>query len=240
MRSLNEIVQCLPDILVTVSPSICPPKLTNPQPPPYVLVCPLLLNYKRERSADAITIDVTRAFHDFEMHCKELNIWLLGGIHRLVCFLLLYFNFLEIYVLWFWFGFPSASKVVSSMIWFILFVIEAVMQNREVRLILIWLFINIQHLFLFTVESFLIPLFPDLHLINITFYKTKAVIAVFSICIYHGPSAQAISQWGRGKTHDICIYTEEIWGQYAPLPDTFPSAEWFCVPIHHILASCLT
>ena len=31
--------------------------------------------------------------------------------------------------------------------------------------------------------------------------------------------------------HHLCIYAEEIWGQYAPLPDTFPNAKWFCVPI---------
>ena len=31
--------------------------------------------------------------------------------------------------------------------------------------------------------------------------------------------------------HYLCIYDEDIWGQYAPLPDTFPNAEWFCVPI---------
>ena len=31
--------------------------------------------------------------------------------------------------------------------------------------------------------------------------------------------------------HHLCIYAEEIWGQYAPLPNTFPNAKWFCVPI---------
>ena len=31
--------------------------------------------------------------------------------------------------------------------------------------------------------------------------------------------------------HHLCIYAEEIWGQYASMPDTFPSAKWFCVPI---------
>ena len=63
MKSLNEIIQCLPDILVTASPSIYPPKVGQSQPPPsYVLVCPLLLKYKRERSAGAITIDVCQGF----------------------------------------------------------------------------------------------------------------------------------------------------------------------------------
>ena len=31
--------------------------------------------------------------------------------------------------------------------------------------------------------------------------------------------------------HHLCTYAEEIWGHYAPLPDTFPDAKWFCVPI---------
>ena len=29
----------------------------------------------------------------------------------------------------------------------------------------------------------------------------------------------------------VCIYTEKIKVQKAPLPDTFPNAEWFSVPI---------
>ena len=63
MSFLNEIVWCLTDILATASPSICPPKLTNHSPLlSYVLVCPYLLKYERERFAGAITIDVHQGF----------------------------------------------------------------------------------------------------------------------------------------------------------------------------------
>ena len=31
--------------------------------------------------------------------------------------------------------------------------------------------------------------------------------------------------------YHLSVYAEEICGQYALLPDTFPNAKWFCVPI---------
>ena len=62
-------------------------------PPSYVLVFPLSLKYKRERSAGAITTDVHQGFPWFQIHCKELNIWLLGGIPQspLVSLMMFYF-----------------------------------------------------------------------------------------------------------------------------------------------------
>ena len=64
------------------------PKIDLSQlPPSYVLVHPLLLNYKRERSAGAITNDVCQGFPCFQK-CNAKS-WIydyLGGIHRVLYF----------------------------------------------------------------------------------------------------------------------------------------------------------
>ena len=57
---------------------------------------------------------------------------------------------------------------------------------------------------------------PCLHPLwrNITFYKTKAANAEILIHNYLGPSAQAISQWGRGKTCNtsmLDMITQKSW-----------------------------
>ena len=140
----NELVQCLPDILVTASPSICPSKSANHSPLlPMSWSIPFHRTIKGKNLLVSSQMMCTRAFHDIKMQCKELIMWLLRGIHRLVYFSILHFSFLEIYVLWFWFVFLSDSEVISSMIWFISLVIEAVTSIREAWSIETSLFINI-------------------------------------------------------------------------------------------------
>ena len=111
---------------------------------------------------------------------------------------------------------------------------------REAWSILDSLFITIQDLFLFIVESFfswllsfLTPLFPDICLyftINTTciqftcgFPTTTSIVNKHHflqnqschcrvVDLHHcGPSTQAISQWGRGKTHDSIITAVAAW-----------------------------
>ena len=66
MRFLNEIIQCLPDILVTASSSIYHLKLTNHSPLlSYALVHPLLLNIKGKVLLVPSPLMCTRALNNF-------------------------------------------------------------------------------------------------------------------------------------------------------------------------------
>ena len=80
MRSPNEVVWCLPNILVTASPSICPLNLTNASPLlPMSWSSPFHRPIKGKDLLVASQMMCTRAFHVLKLKFKELNLWLLRG-----------------------------------------------------------------------------------------------------------------------------------------------------------------